>query len=179
LIPDKIKSEGMMCFKEEDCDMNRFAGLFIPIVLLSHPAAAGSAVGNSALALASLVSDQSPLLNLDEKSIMGQLLRPNPNFSWLASRKISVEADTIVCRQSNVDITARTCDLTFGSKTVTVKGRKAHELFATIAEVGVPPDGAAGTISESLSHLACAIDSNEIKQKSGAGAECTFESSAK
>ena len=160
--------------------MKRFAGLFIPlIVLVSHPAFAGNAAGNSALALASLVSDQSPLLNLDEKSILGQLLRPNPNFSWLASRKISVEADTIVCRQSSVDITARTCDLTFGSKTITVKGRKAHELFATIAEVGVPPDGAAGTTSESLSHLACAIDSNEIKQKTGGGAECTFEPGAK
>ena len=159
--------------------MNKFSGLFIPLVLVGHPAFAGSATGNSALALASLVSDQSPLLNLDEKSIMGQLLRPNPNFAWLASRKISVEADTIVCRQSNVDITARTCDLTFGSKTVTVKGRKAHELFATIAEVGVPPDGAAGTISESLSHLACAIDSDEIKEKTGGGAECTFEPGAR
>jgi len=159
--------------------MNRFAGLLIALLLVSQPASAASAIGNSALALASLVSDQSPLLNLDEKSIMGQLLRPNPNFSYLAGRKISVEADTIVCRQSNVDITARSCDLTFGTKTVTVKGRKAHELFATIAEVGVPPDGAAGTISESLSHLACAIDSNEIKQKSGGGAECTFEPGAK
>jgi hypothetical protein len=168
----------MIRFKKEDCDVNRFAGLFVPFVLIGHPAFAGGATGNSALALASLVSDQSPLLNLDEKSIMGQLLRPNPNFSWLASRKISVEADTIVCRQSNVDITARTCDLTFGSKTVTVKGRKAHELFATIAEVGVPPDGAAGTMSESLSHLACAIDSNEIKEKTGGGAECTFEPGA-
>jgi hypothetical protein len=169
----------MICFKEEHCDMNRFAGLFIPLVLVSHPASAASVIGNSALALASLVSDQSPLLNLDEKSIMGQLLRPNPNFYYLASRKISVEADAIVCRQSNVDITARTCELTFGTKTVTVKGRKAHELFATIAEVGVPPDGAAGTMSESLSRLSCAIDSDEIKQKSGGGAECTFEPGAK
>jgi hypothetical protein len=169
----------MICFKEEHCDMNRFAGIFIPLVLVSHPASAGSIAGNSALALASLVSDQSPLLNLDEKSIMGQLLRPNPNFSYLASRKISVGADTIVCRQSNVDLTERRCELTFGPTTVTVRGRKAHELFATIAEVGVPPDGAVGTMSESLSHLSCAIDSNEIKQKSGGGAECTFEPGAK
>ena len=95
-----------------------------------------------------------------------------------ASRKIAVEADTIVCRQSNVDITARSCELTFGAKTVTVKGRKAHELFATIAEVGVAPDGAAGTIYESLSHLACTIDSDEIKQKTGGGAECKFEAGA-
>jgi hypothetical protein len=142
-------------------------------------AAAKTAIGSTALVLASLVSEQSPLLSLDEKSILGQMLRPNPNFSYLAERKISVAADSIVCRQSNVDIAARSCELTFGEKKVTVKGRKAHELFATIAEAGVPPDGAAGTIYESLSHLACAIDSGEVKQKTGGGAECKFEPGAK
>jgi len=59
-----------------------------------------------------------------------------------------------------------------------VKGRKAHELFATIAEVGVPSDGAAGTIYESLSHLACTINPAEIKQKAGGGAECKFDPGA-
>jgi len=149
--------------------------LLVPLLFLSHPASAASAIGNGALALASLVSEQSPSLTLDEKSVMGQLLRPSPNFSYLANKKIAIEADEIVCRQSNVDITARSCELTFGAKKVTVKGRKAHELFATIAEVGVPPDGAAGTIYESLSHLSCAIDPEEIKQKAGGGAECKFD----
>ena len=87
------------------------------------------------------MSEQSPLLNLDQKSVLGQLLRPDPNFSYLADRKISVEADAIVCRQSNVDISFRSCELTFGPKKVTVKGRKAHEMFATIAVLGVAPDG--------------------------------------
>jgi hypothetical protein len=158
--------------------MKKLTVVLIPLLFVNHPASAASAIGNSALALASLVSEQSPVSSLDEKSVMGQLLRPNPNFSYLASRKISIEADAIVCRQSNVDITARSCELTFGAKKVTVKGRKAHELFATIAEVGVPPDGAAGTIYESLSHLACTIDSEEIKQKTGGGAECKFEAGA-
>ena len=36
--------------------------------------------------------------------------------------------------------------------------QRLHELFATIAEVGVKPDGAAGTIYEGLSQLACTID---------------------
>jgi hypothetical protein len=129
--------------------------------------------------LAALVSEQSPVASLDEKSILGQMLRPNPNFSYLADRKISIAADLIVCRQSNVDIAARSCELTFGEKKVLVKGRKAHELYATIAEVGVPPDGAAGTIYEKLSHLDCAVDSGEVKRKTGGGAECKFEPDAR
>jgi hypothetical protein len=162
----------------EDFEMNKAAFLLIPLLLASEPALAASATGNSALALASLVSEHSPLLNLDEKSVLGQLLRPNPNFSYLAERKISVEADSIVCRQSNVDLTGRSCELKFGDKKISVRGRKAHELYATIAELGVPPDGAAGTMYESLSHLACTIDSGEVKQKSGGGAECKFEPGA-
>jgi hypothetical protein len=149
--------------------------LIVPLLLGNQAASAASATGNSALALASLVSEQSPLLNLDQKSVMGQLLRPDPNFAYLAGKKISVEADAIVCRESNVDISYRSCELTFGGKKMVVKGRKAHELFATIAELGVPPDGAVGTIYESLSHLVCAIDPEVIKQKAGGGAECKFE----
>jgi hypothetical protein len=158
--------------------MKRLAFFLFPLLLVSQTASAASAIGNSALALASLVSEQSPLLNLDQKSVLGQLLRPDPNFSYLANKKIAVEADAIVCRQSNVDISLRSCELTFGPKKVTVKGRKAHELFATIAEVGVPPDGAAGTIYESLSHLSCSIDPEEIKQKAGGGADCQFDPGA-
>ena len=158
--------------------MKKLAVVLVALMFANQSASAASAIGNSALALASLVSEHSPVLTLDEKSVMGQLLHPNPNFSYLADKKITIEADTIVCHQSNVDITARICDLTFGAKKVTVKGRKAHELFATIAEVGVPTDGAAGTIYESLSHLACTINPAEIKQKAGGGAECKFDPGA-
>jgi hypothetical protein len=158
--------------------MTRAVVSVVALLVSVGVASAASAIGNSALALASLVSEHSPILTLDEKSVMGQLLHPNPNFSYLADKKITIEADAIVCRQSNVDITARSCELTFGAKKVTVKGRKAHELFATIAEVGVPPDGAAGTIYESLSHLACTINPAEIKQKAGGGAECKFDPGA-
>jgi hypothetical protein len=57
---------------------------------------------------------------------------------------------------------------------VTVSGWRAHELFATIGEVGVPVDGAMGTLYESLSQLSCTIDPDAIKQKTGGGASCTF-----
>jgi hypothetical protein len=58
----------------------------------------------------------------------------------------------------NIDITAHSCKLTFGTKTVNLTGDAAYELYATMALAGVPSEGAAGTISESLSHLVCTIN---------------------
>ena len=52
------------------------------------------------------------------------------------------------------------------------------ELYATIDEVGVSPDRAAGSVFESLSNLNCTIDPNEITQKAGGGASCTFDPGA-
>jgi hypothetical protein len=40
---------------------------------------------------------------------------------------------------------------------------------------GIPADGAAGSVSESLSKLNCTLDPAEIKQKAGGGASCSFE----
>ena len=56
----------------------------------------------------------------------------------------------------------------------TINGR-ASEIFATEAMVGVPSDGAAGSVTESLSKLNCTLDPAEIKQKAGGGATCSFE----
>jgi len=61
---------------------------------------------------------------------------------------------------------------------VNLKGRRAHELFATIGEVGVPADGAAGTIFEALSYLDCTINPHEIEQRAGGGASCSFDPGA-
>jgi hypothetical protein len=158
--------------------MMRAAILIVGTLWTVSCASAETAMGNSALALASLVAEHSPVLSLDDKSIMGQFIHANPNFAYLPNKRISVQADAVVCRESNVDISERGCELTFGAKKVTVMGRKAHELFATIHEVGVPPDGAAGTSYESLSHLACSIDTEEVKQKAGGGADCKFQPGA-
>ena len=76
---------------------------------------------------------------------------------------------------SNVDITDRSCALAFAASNRELKGREAHELYATLVEAGVASDGAAGTIHESISHLLCTIDPNAIKQKDGSGAECKFD----
>jgi hypothetical protein len=132
-------------------------------------------MGSSALALASLVAVVSPLLTGQEKQAMVQLFGGRLDFTFPVNPKIIVKADSIVCRASNVDITSRSCKLTFGSVSADLTGREAHELYATIAEADVPFEGAAGSVFESLSRLECTIDPNEIAQRAGEGADCTFD----
>jgi hypothetical protein len=162
----------------EISDMKRMACLVVGLTLASPNASAATATGNGALALAALVAGRSPLVSPTQKRAMARLFGGQLNFDFPAGRKISVQADAVVCRVSNVDITSRACTLTFGTRKVELKGRNAHELFATVAEAGVPSDGAARTIYESLAHLSCTIDPNEIKEKGGGGAECKFDPGA-
>jgi hypothetical protein len=91
-----------------------------------------------------------------------------------ATRTITVQADSIVCRTFNVDISAHSCDLACAASKRTLRGRKAHEVFATLVEVGVPSEGAAGTFFESLSDLTCTIDLDEFQKRAGGGAACSF-----
>jgi hypothetical protein len=126
--------------------------------------------GSGALALAALVGNVAPSLGAAEKSALMKLLDGKTDFSFPAGKAATVAAQKITCRAGNVDITSHSCDLTFGGQVVSLKGRSAHELFATLAEIGVQPDGAAG----SLLNLKCTIDPNEVKQKSGGGAECQY-----
>jgi hypothetical protein len=158
--------------------MKKMAFFVLCVLVASESASAATASGSSALALAALVAADSRLLPRQDRSLMARMFAGYLNFRFPANRKITIKADSIVCRASNIDITQRSCELTFGAKKVTLSGRKAHEMYATIAEVGVPADGAAGTIFESLSHLVCTIDPNEVKQKAGGGATCNFDPGA-
>ena len=135
-------------------------------------ASAATVSGSTALALAGVVAPLSPL-PAAEKKIVAKLFGGNSQVKY--AKKIVVTADKIVCRASNVDITSRSCELTFKGKTKTVKGREANEIFATEALAGVPSDGAAGTIFESLTKLSCTLDPKVIKENGGGGADCTFE----
>ena len=145
------------------------------LVLLTVPAWAASSVnGSNALALAALISEHSPVVSSFDKHKLVQLFGGNSNVFYRPGRTITVSADKIVCKTSDVDITLHSCDLTFGTRTRTLTGRKAHELYATIVEVGVPPDAAAGSIFEALSQLTCRIDPNVIDQRAGGGATCNF-----
>lgn len=156
--------------------MKPIALMAVPLAFASQAAlAAGSIQGSGALALAALVGEHSPNVKALDKMILtrlfnGQLVTPYPE-----NRKISVKADAISCKTSNVDITEHKCELTFGTKKIATNGRRAHELYATLAEVGVPPDGAAGSVFEALSNLDCTIDPGEVKQKAGGGAQCSYD----
>ena len=82
-------------------------------------AAPAIASGSVALALAGVVA---PTLALPAKEKKAVAAFFNGDSNVHVTRKITVTADKVVCRASNVDITSRSCVLTFGSRTHTVKG---------------------------------------------------------
>jgi len=131
-----------------------------------------TAFGPIALALAGVVAPYSNLPPAEKKAVAA-LFAGQANVGFAG--KISVTADKIVCRISNVAITARSCQLTFSTKTLTLQGRAANELYATEALAGVPGEGAAGSAFESLSKLNCTLDPRQIGEKDGGGANCSFE----
>ena len=133
-------------------------------------AAPATASGPAALALAGVVALYSPLLTADEREAVSAFFVGQSGVRY--AKKISVTADKIVCKVSNVDITARSCELTFKGAKQTITGRRASEIFATEAMAGVR---AAGSVFESLSKLTCTLDPAEIRQKAGGGANCSFD----
>ncbi len=156
-------------------DFKATAILLFTLLLTSHSASAANTSGSSALALAALVGAHSPVLTMYNKHVLARLFDGHTNVPFPANKKISVEADAIDCTAGNVDIAAHRCKLTFGAKTISLGGREAHELYATMVEAAVPSEGAAGTLHESLSHLVCTINPHEIAQKGGGGADCSFD----
>ena len=143
-------------------------------VLGASAAIAGSAVtGSAALALAGVVAAHSPKLSPAEKKTVAAFFDGTTDVPYTG--KIKVVADRIVCRTGNVDITARSCEITFAGEKTSFRGREANELYATQATAGVPSDGAAGSIFESLTKLDCTLDPAAIKDKSGGGAQCSYE----
>jgi voltage-gated potassium channel Kch len=159
--------------------MRQHAALVVLIVLgqgaSTASAASGSASGPAALALAGVVSAHSSVLGSFDRRAMARLFGGNSAINFPPNRKISVNADSIVCRASDVEITSHICELAFGAGKRMLKGREANELFATLAVAGVASEGAAGSIIEGVTKLACTIDPNEIRQKAGGGAQCSFE----
>jgi len=79
------------------------------------------------------------------QAVIARLFGSSTSFGFTPNTKISVDADSVVCRVSNVDITSRGCDLSFGSRKRTLTGREANELGATTAVAGVPSQEAAGS----------------------------------
>jgi hypothetical protein len=159
------------CGDEEADD----SGNDFTILQTTASAAPGTATGPAALALAAVIAQQSPAVRAFDRRVIARLFRGNIRFGFTPNTKISVDADSVVCRVSNVDITSRSCELKFGSRKRTLTGREANEVGATAAAAGIPSQGAAGSSIESVSNLRCTVDPNEIMQKAGGGAECSFE----
>ena len=109
----------------------------IPMTLLVQSASATDIAGAGALALAAIVAAHDPALNGNTRNVMARLFAEQ-NIPYPAGQKIIVKADKISCRQSNVAINRRSCELTFGTHTVNLSGRPSNELYATLIEVGVP-----------------------------------------
>ena len=145
------------------------------VVAGASPVAAASGAtpskisGSTALALAGVIAPLSPQLSGAEKKAMAMLFAANSDIPY--KKPIVVTADRIVCRTGNVDITVRSCEVTFGKKVKTVNGSTANEIFATEALAGVPSDGAAGSNFESLTqaelHNRPQCDQAEGRQRGG------------
>lgn len=151
------------------------AAAALPLLLAVHPASAEDALGSSALALSALVAANSPALSASDRGAMATLFDGRLDAPFPAGKKISIQADRIVCRAGDVDITLHSCNFTFGKKTATLTGRAAHEFAATMIEVGVRMEGAAGSMFAAISNLDCTVDPNQVKQQNGDGAACKFD----
>jgi len=97
--------------------------LFATSGLMPAEAAPVSATGSTALAIAAVIAPYSPLLSAHEKTTIACLFDGNAS----AGKKLAVTAESIICRVGNVDITARSCEITFKKGKRTLKGRQANE----------------------------------------------------
>jgi len=141
----------------------------------SSPVRAATASGPSALALAAVVVAHSGSLlgAFDTRAILRLFGGKRPIIKRVNTIRVAV--DSITCKMSDVDITARSCELAFKNHKRNLVGRDANELYGTLALAGVTSEGAAGSIAASIMRLECTIDPAVIEQKSGGGATCTFE----
>jgi len=140
-----------------------------------HPAAASDSAGHGALALAAILGQYDPSLGTSAKA---GLLRLLADKSFGRTGSLMVNAAAAACRAGDVDLKAFRCALTFGTSTINLKGRQAAELFATLAEAGIPSDGAAGTIYESAKSISCNLNLTELGGPGtgdGGGAGCTYQ----
>ncbi len=149
--------------------------LALALVLPATSAWATRVSGHNALALAVLMGNAAPALPGASRITLLHLMEGQLDGAGSKKGAISVTADAVVCRAGDIDITAFSCELTFGSTKKTLSGRPAHELFATLAEVGTPIEGAAGSAFAALHTLSCTVVPSAVAEKSGGGADCSFE----
>jgi hypothetical protein len=111
----------------KETPMRAIVFIVASLLAANSAALAGSVDQSAALALA---AEHSPAIKASDKMLLAKFL--NGDTKSTSKNKITVAANAITCKASGVDITLHQCDLTFGTKTVTTHGRKAHELYATL-----------------------------------------------
>jgi hypothetical protein len=159
---------------------NSIPGIATALVLVAMlgssaaSAAPATLTGPTALAVAAVVARYSPLLNPGERKVVAGLFDGNARVSY-PKKKLSVSADIVTCRISNVAIAERSCDIVFAKGKHSLKGREANEVYATLASAAVTAEGAAGSMIESISKLSCTLDLDAIRQNAGAGADCSWQ----
>lgn len=135
----------------------------------SSAASGGVSQGSAALMLASLIAPYAPDLDAKRRVALTML---GDNGASIFER-IELKTADISCRTSNVTIGAYGCDLKFANgATTALKGRKAHELYATLLENSIPVDGAAGSVHAHVKDLKCVIEPRVLAQNAGGGAYC-------
>ena len=147
--------------------------LLMGLLLAPRAASAETVDGSGALALAGLLGIVSSLLGAQEKDVLNKLLDGKADFTFPKGKTISVVAARVACKASNVDIKSHSCNLSFGKQNVALKGRAAHELYATLIEIGVPPMPALVRCSR-RSASSTANRSNEVIENAGGGAHCDY-----
>jgi hypothetical protein len=160
---------------------NSISGIATGLLLLAaaglSPATAApvSVTGATALAVAAVVAQYSPLLSAGDKKVIAGLFDGKVKSNY-PKKKLSVSADSVMCRISNVAIADRSCEITFGKKEKhSLKGREANEVYATLASAGITAEGAAGSMIENVTKFSCTLDPAVIKDNSGGGADCSLE----
>ena len=147
------------------------AVLALALICGAGPACAATSSGYAALAVTALVGGYSPLLGAPQKQVLRKVFG---GAAPAVAATIRVKADSVVCHAGDVDIAAFGCDLKFGPKAVHLAGRQANELFASLTDMGVATDGAAGTIYVSVSKLQCVVDPAKVAGRDGSGADCVY-----
>jgi len=153
---------------------SKMARLLFLAAFAPAAAQAGASNGASALALSAIVGELAPQTSAPNKKLLAAYFSGRADAPHAKDLRIAVKADAIDCRAGNVDITSRACELTFGAKKVELRGRKAHELYATLIENGVALEGAAGASHASITALDCMVDADEVAEKGGGGARCAY-----
>jgi hypothetical protein len=150
--------------------------VLLPLAAFGQSASAAPATvsGPTALAVAAVVAQYSPVLNPGERKVIAGLFDGNIRMSY-PLKKLSVDADSVMCRISNVAIADRSCEITFKKGKRSLKGHAANEVYATLASAGITVEGAAGSMIQNISKLSCTLNLGEIKQNAGGGADCSWQ----